>query len=158
MAKARKTSQQMVKVVFDLPDRDEHGISTESVWAEMLPGNRCRILNIPFFAEGVSYGDIVFVRKRDGFLVYEETSIAAGHSTYRMLIDSDLSKSDLEACMAPFKALGCGFEGGAFGGAKRLLAIDAPPWTDVQEVRQLLKEGAQTDRWAFEESHRGHTT
>ncbi|MCP5335133.1 MAG: DUF4265 domain-containing protein [Oceanospirillaceae bacterium] len=41
-----------------------HGYESESVWAEKISNDRCRIRNTPFYAKGVSFEDVVFVREK----------------------------------------------------------------------------------------------
>ena len=82
----------LVKVFFKLDDTDWHGYDTESVWAEKVSSNRCRLRNTPFYIKGVSFHDVVFVKKNNGNLIYESTSMLAGHSTYRIILDKHTSK------------------------------------------------------------------
>jgi len=150
------STQSLVKVFFELDDSDWHGYGSESVWAEPISSDRYRLRNTPLFAKGVSFEDVVFVKEtEDGFL-YKSTSIAAGHSTYRILFDKQVSNDEFQKYWSPLQDLGCTYES-ADRGAMILFAVDVPPSTDIHEAYRLLNEGEEDGCWGFEEGHCGHT-
>ncbi|WP_434148423.1 DUF4265 domain-containing protein [Methylocaldum gracile subsp. desertum] len=150
-----KGKPHLVKVVFFLGADQWHGYDTESVWAEKIADNRCRIRNTPFYAKGVSFEDVVFVREKDGSLFFEAISIAAGHSTYRILLDKAIRESDFSKYWSPLEELGCTYEG-ADRGNMLLLAVDVPPNVDIHKAYELLDKGEKAGIWGFEEGHCGH--
>ena len=150
-----KAVKSLVKVFFNLGDADWHRYDTESAWAESVSSSRYRLRNTPFFAKNVSAEDVIFVKEQDGVLVYESTSIAAGHSTYRILINKDLPSKHFEKYWKPLEKLGCTYES-ADREKTILLAIDVPPFADIHEVYRLLDKGEEEGFWSFEEGHCGH--
>jgi hypothetical protein len=146
----------LVKVVFFLGKDQWHGYETESVWAEKIADNRCRIRNTPFYSKEVSFEDVVFVQEKEGKLWFESTSIAAGHSTYRVLLEKTIPERDFQKYWAPLEKLGCSYES-ADSGRMLLLAVDIPPSADIHKAYELLVQGEQAGIWGFEEGHCGHS-
>ena len=64
----RKTekTRPLIKIVFFLGEDQWHGYKTESVWADKIEDDRCRIRNTPFYANGVSFEDVVFIKAEYG--------------------------------------------------------------------------------------------
>lgn len=148
-------SASLKKVLFELNADSWHGYSTESVWAEPTSSNRYRLRNTPFFAKGVSFEDIVFIQEQDGDLVFEATSIAAGHSTYRILLEKSVPDSDFLKYWHSLEEAGCSYES-ADREKVLLLAVDVPPNADINIVYELLDKGEKDGIWGFEEGHCGH--
>src|SRR5687767_6137651 len=73
----------------------EGTIETESMWAEKF-GNYYKIMNVPFFAPNIAYGDIVKVEDDDGVLYFDELFEESGHSTIQMIIFDKASQSSIE--------------------------------------------------------------
>ncbi len=149
------TTASLTKVFFKLNADSWHGYSTESVWAEPISSNRYRLRNTPFFAKGVSFEDIVFIQEQDGDLVFESTSIAAGHSTYRILLGKSVPDRDFSKYWHPLEEAGCSYES-AVREKMLLLAVDVPPNADINAVYKLLEKGEKDGIWGFEEGHCGH--
>ena len=148
-------SASLAKVVFELGTDDWHGYQTESVWAEPISCDRFRILNTPFFAKGVSFEDVVITKKNGDKLLFKSVSIAAGHSTYRILLDRSVSDVNFLKYWNPIEQLGCSYESMDIG-RMRLLAVDVRPKADIQQVYRLLDKGENESIWSFEEGHCGH--
>jgi hypothetical protein len=151
----KKKTLPLVKIVFYLGENQWHDYKTESVWAEQIEDNRCRIRNTPFYVKGVSFEDVVFVQNRDGGLLFESISMAAGHSTYRILIEKSVPESEFYKYWIPLEELGCSYEGGERG-KLNLLAVDVPPNVDIHKAYELLDGGEKAGVWSFEEGHCGH--
>lgn len=151
----KKKEHSLVKVVFYLGRDQWHGFETESVWAERISDNLCRIRNSPFYASGVSFEDVVFVKEQGGLLVFEAVSTASGHSTYRILVEKSVTKAEFEKYWLPLEKLGCSYES-ADSGRMSLLAVDVPPSVDVYKAYELFTLGEQSGVWGFEEGHCGH--
>ncbi|ETJ46816.1 DUF4265 domain-containing protein [Pseudoalteromonas agarivorans] len=145
----------LVKVVFNLED-DWHGFETETVWAEYLSENRCKLKNSPFYAKGVSFEDVVHVNKekQSDVFVFESISIAAGHSTYRIIVARSTTHSLFEKYWKPIQNLGCSYE--ATQDLYSILAVDVPSKADIHEVYRLLEIGEDDGIWDFDEGHCGH--
>jgi len=152
----KKTEERpLVKVVFNLED-DWHGFETETVWAESLSKDRCKLKNSPFYAKGVSFQDVVHVsheQQSDAF-VFEYVSIAAGHSTYRIIVSRNTPLELFDKYWKPIQALGCSYE--ATKDLYSILAVDVPNKVDIHELYRLLEKGEDNEVWDFEEGHCGH--
>lgn len=144
----------LIKVMFALGRDQWHGYETESVWAEKISPDRCRIRNTPFFVKGVSFEDVVFIKHANDEFWFESVSISGGHSTYRIIVDSNLPVETFDKYWSPLEKLGCTYESMEL--SKRLLAIDVPQKTNIYDVYSRLEEGELDGVWDFEEGHCGH--
>jgi len=136
-----------VKVLFPLA-RDEDGYppyGSESLWARPV-ADGYQLDNTPFFAEGVSSGDVVTVERDDGALVFRSVVRPSGHSTVRVLVRDP---AEVPSVREELRALGCSTEGSHIPG---LLAVDVPATVDYARLRRYLEDGAAGERWAYEEA------
>src|SRR5205823_3345161 len=109
----------------------------EWMWAEPAAPGLYRLANTPFYAYGVSLGDVVRVAMREGLPTVEAIAERGGRSTYRLIKSSALADEVWEEEWSEFKALGCSSEGDGDG----LVAIDVPAETNIVAVFRLLEEG-----------------
>lgn len=142
-------------MIFSLGEDQWHGYETEALWAEQVTEDRYRLRNTPFYVRGVSFEDIVFVQRRDNSLWYVGTSLASGHSTYRVIFEKAKSERRFVEYWEPLQKLGCSYESAEYE-QMRLLAIDVPPRVDIQSAYELLSRGEHDRIWEFEEGHCGH--
>ncbi len=148
-------TQPLLKITIPLDAEEWHGYATESVWADKIDAKRCRIRNTPFYAKGISFEDIVFVKTVDGELFFDSVSIAAGHSTYRIITEKKLPEAGFLKHWRTLEEIGCTYEGADLG-TLRLFAIDVPPGASIHQVYELLALGEKDGCWDFEEGHCGH--
>ena len=146
------SAKDLVKVLFRLEPGAWHGSSTETLWAERLDQRRFRLRNVPFFALGVSVEDVIFARDLDAIFEFEQVSIRAGHSTYRIIAKVTISLEQLKRQWQELELLGCTYE----QGPGRLWAVDVPPNADIHKVYAVLEDGERNGIWEFEEGHCGH--
>lgn len=144
----------LIKVVIYLNEDEWHGYQSESLWAERISDDRCRLRNTPFYAKGISVEDIVIVERDGDKNLFKSVSIASGHSTYRILFNNKISTEVFKNYWNPLEKLGCTFESSE--GDQMLLAVDVPPKADIYEVYRLLEKGENDEIWGFEEGHCGH--
>jgi len=85
------TGRTTFEVAFDLKAEapDWPPVTVERLWGETTAvESELRLLNVPFFARGVAYGDLVHVRpdndRRE--LVFERLNGESGHSTIRITL------------------------------------------------------------------------
>lgn len=143
----------LVRVTFNLDEKAWHGFSTERVWAELVADGRYRLRNSPFYAYGVSFEDIVFVKPAaDGTLVFSSVSIRSGHSTYRIFAKHNIKSKEFNQCWQPLQTLGCSFE----QATEHYLSVDVPSRVDIYQAYTLLQSGESAGAWDFEEGHCGH--
>jgi len=68
--------------------------SGETLWATAVGRGAYRIDNIPFFAIGVSLGDVIEAKAIDGLLTFVKVRKRGGHATLRVAIVRDGSDDD----------------------------------------------------------------
>lgn len=147
------------KLELQLNPQDWHQHGSETVWIEPLDDTDengvFRIVNTPYFAQGLSWGDIVRVKASpDGrVFILDNVVSRSGHSTYRILVNS--TNQDFSEILGNLRRLGCSFELTNFGD-KHLYALDVPANADVYEVYNLLEVGERRGVLEFEEGHVGH--
>jgi hypothetical protein len=143
----------LVKVIFPLDPNAWHGSATESVWAEPVKGGRYRLRNVPFYASGVSYDDVIEAVDDAGHLVFTSVFDRGGHSTYRLLVNGPHC-DQFEAYWDRLAECGCTYE----RGHHPLIAVDVPREADIIEVYKRLEQGEADGVWGFEEGYCGHRT
>ena len=140
-----------------------HGRPSETLWAEpaeeTAPSTTFRLRNTPFFAEGVSFLDMVSAKPDRGGDGLEFVGVIerSGHSTYLILAPVD--STSFEENWKVLEDLGCSYESTTFptkGGKEVLYAVDVPPEADVDAVYESLSDGERNGVWTFQESHVGH--
>ena len=135
-----------VKVAFKLT-RDEEGwppADWETVWAIPRGPGQFELDNIPFFAQGVSSGDVIAAHTEDGELRFDEVVAPGGHSTVRVILYDVTRKEEMRELL---KNLGAPTEGSHL---PSLFAVDVPPAVDYERVIALLDE--HSDVLEYEES------
>lgn len=141
---------ELVRVVMPL-DREpgERGPEDEWLWAEPLGSERYRLESVPFFAYGLSRGDVVHASEGDLPRV-EDVERKGGHRTLRVALDPnfDLERAEVRALTDELTRLGCALE----TLPPHLLALDVPPELDVAEVVRRLqapfRDGVLIWEWA----------
>jgi hypothetical protein len=107
---------------------------------------------VPFYAPGVSYGDVVNAHHSSGQLAVTGVSARSGHSTYRVILNDGITEEEFETAWLPMAKLGCTYE----RATPHLFGIDVPPATNVAQAYELLTAGQARGVWDFEEGHYGH--
>lgn len=112
-----------VKVVVKLEkDEDDYPPADyEGLWALPAGEGLFRIDNVPFFARGIAYGDIVSATAEQQELRFQEVVRPSGHSTLRLII---YDEKDIPSVGALLEELGCTIERSHIPG---LLSVDVPP-------------------------------
>ena len=132
------------KVLLVYRDIDDN-IQIESVWAEKA-GEYYKIINIPFFANNIAYGDIVDVEEDDGSLYFDELIQPSGHSTVQMII---FNPDELEMIGKDLIQLGCDWEGSHLKG---YISVDIPETVKYNPVKKYLENGEATKRFSYKEA------
>ena len=126
------------------------GPEDEWLWAEPLGSGRFRIESTPFFAYGLSHGDVVLATEATDLPRLEEVERKSGHRTLRVALDAawDLDRSEIQQFLDDLLALGCAYE----AMPPKLAALDVPPDVDVGEVIARLQvqfhDGVLMWEWA----------
>jgi Domain of unknown function (DUF4265) len=161
---AAPSTENMLKVTFELDANDWHGVPAETLWAEMVWDRsppQVILMNSPFHAEGVSFLDTVFVKmeKEEWGTRFVFAGVAArgGHSTYFVL--TAMECPEFEKYWSRLEALGCSYESGdghTGYGHRMIYSIDVPPETDIHAVYAVLEEGKRDEVWTFREANMEH--
>lgn len=149
-----RSREQFVKLAVNLPPSDWHSYALETMWAEPLGGDRYRLQNVPFYAYGVSFDDVLRAKQIGGQLLVQAVVERSGHSTYRVFLSQGVKHGDasFEQSWQPLHEIGVTYE----QANDRLFAIDIPASTDIYRAYELLQRGEEAGVWDFEEAHCGH--
>jgi hypothetical protein len=139
-----------VKVVF--PVRDEP-VGSESMWAEVLPGDLLRVKNIPIWTSDISLDDVVAGRRRRDQVWFDGVRERAGHSTYRIAFQGPDGTQNPQPDFDRLIEMGCALE----RASKSIVAIDVPAEMDIDAVYRFLEDGMARGIWWFDELHCGHS-
>lgn len=139
------------KIIFKL-ENNWHKQGTETVWASKLSNNQYRIENVPFYAKGISYGDIVKINSKGDDLHFSEVVEKSKHSTYRIYLMPEISNERFKEFWNGLQVIGCTYE----KADKNLYAIDVPSETNIYKAYELLEKGEKKGIWDFEEGDCGH--
>lgn len=82
-------TDELQRVIFELPPSDWHAYGTEGIWARRITYDTYRLDNIPFFVDDVSVNDVVRVIPSDEQLLVAEVVARGGHSTCRIALQAD---------------------------------------------------------------------
>ncbi|KAA8996315.1 DUF4265 domain-containing protein [Stenotrophomonas cyclobalanopsidis] len=134
-----------IKVRFEL---DDGGV--EVMHARALSNDVFVLDNIPFYAYGVSCGDVVTVRCIDDGLVFVAVAERGGHSTYRVKMAASAMHDTFLARWAELERLGCSYEGSNVNN-RLLYALDVPPGAPLNKIYKILEQGEADGVWDFEE-------
>jgi hypothetical protein len=135
-----------VKIVVDLPNHWATG--GEGLWARHLGGDEYELDNIPFYAYGLNYGDVVSARTDDPSLKPQVKEIvrSSGHRTLRIIFLDHSSEDYQRPYLDEIERYGASLER-AHG---TLVAIDVPPTGQYQELTQYLAALEQQGALSYE--------
>lgn len=117
---------ELTKIYIDLP---EHwAVGGESLWAKPLGGDLYEVDNIPFYAYGINYKDIVRAAAREANTKpqVEEVVNASGHKTLRFFFAEHVSTDTQHETLHALRQTGLSFE----RAGERYVAVDVPPHVD----------------------------
>jgi hypothetical protein len=94
-----------------------------------------RLVNTPFFARGVSFGDLISVRPDHvrRALVFDRLNAGSGHSTVRIILMEESARTEVQLKLREFE---CSYEGA--DQFESLLAVDIPPNVNYFPLREWL--------------------
>lgn len=128
-------SGNLEKVYVDLPNH-WRGPTGESMWAKPLGDGLYEIDNIPFYAYGINYGDVVFASQKtfDQKPQIERVVRPSGHRTIRVIFFHTVSRERQDALIESFKIFGtiCEREDAKF------IALDVAPDGKFSELCERL--------------------
>ncbi len=133
-------------------DRDPgvDGPQDEWLWAEPLGADRYRVESSPFFAYGLSHGDVVRAEPDEPMPRLVAVERKGGHRTLRLALDDpwDIDRREVEEYLDGLLELGCTYE----AMPPRIVALDVPPEIDVESVvarlQARVEDGMLVWEWA----------
>jgi hypothetical protein len=113
------------------------GPDDEWLWAEPLGSNRFRLESTPFFAYGLSYGDVVRAGDEPEMPRLTEVERKCGHRTLRIALDAEwnVDHPAVQKFLGELLEFGCSYE----PMPPQLVALDVPPEVDVAKVIARLQ-------------------
>jgi hypothetical protein len=135
-----------VKLRVDLPYHLEVG--GESMWADDLGNNRYQIKNIPFYAYGLNFEDIVFAEAESEELKPEIKKLLeeSGHQTIRVIFTGDTSKEENIKTIEAIRNEHVGYEGNNHS----QFALNVTPEGDYNQLYDALEELEEKKVLSFE--------
>lgn len=104
------SSENLVKVHVDLPNN--WATSGESMWATDLGNNRYRLENVPFFAYGLNFHDVVIAIPVSEETIPEIRSVEqpSGNRTLRIHFEEHVGRSEQEKMLDALKKFQSSYE------------------------------------------------
>ena len=131
-------------------ERDAEGPEDEWLWAEPLGSKRFRIESTPFFAYGLSHGDVVRAEEEGDMPRLAALERKSGHRTLRVALDLDwdLERPEIQKFLDELLGLGCTYE----AMPPKIVSLDLQPEVDVEQVvarlQTQLRDGVLVWEWA----------
>ena len=126
------------------------GPDEEWLWAEPLGSGRFLLESTPFFAYGLSHGDVVRAGEEGEMPRLAAIERKSGHRTLRIALDDrrDLEQPEIQKFLDELLGVGCIYE----AMPPKLIALDVPPEIDVATVIARLqiqhRDGVLIWEWA----------
>jgi hypothetical protein len=138
------------KILFRVADDPK--VHSETMWGQLIDGDRFRLANIPGWVGGLSRGDSVETLVEEGQRNFKKVVGRGGHSTYRIAFQDPHRPPESHQGWLQLLSLGCGIE--ALG--PRMFAVDVPAATAIEAAYTVLRDGMVDGEWWFDEMHYGH--
>jgi hypothetical protein len=148
----RIVEKDLVKIKIPLPPGDASGGDAEWVWAKPTNNNEFVLKNVPTFAKGLSYDDVITTELVDGSLVFERVLRRGGHSTYRIYGNSDRRDADVVKVARKLEEMHCEME----NATNKIIGVDVLPEADIYAVYKILDDAEKAGILEFQEGHCGH--
>ncbi len=127
-------------VKIELRTEADVEVYVEVPWAVPYGRDNCyKLLNLPFYAYGISWGDIVETRPcaETGRPIFVRVVEKSGHQLVRVIFDPPVDESDdNQAHLDELVDLGCSYD----GANPAYICIDIPPGILLSEITNYLTE------------------
>ena len=136
----------LVKVHIDLPNH--WAIGGEAFWAQPLGEDLYEIHNVPFFAYGLNFLDVVYATPDADDLIPEikKVSRPSGHRTYRVIFESGIDRLQQAELLEILEQWGGTYE--RADGTN--ISIDIKPDGDYVAIYDQLDKFANSGYLSFE--------
>lgn len=118
----------------------------ESMWAKEIEGDLYAVRNLPFFAFGLNFGDVVLAPEIAGLREVQAVVRSSGHRTLRLVFGDHVTQPEQRLYLDALQKLGGTYE----RGTKRLVAIDVPPGADFDAMLVTLDRSEAAGELSFE--------
>ena len=122
-----------VKVIIPYLNEIDQCIEYETLWANKSE-NKATIENIPFFAVGLAYKDIIAIEFYEGMYYYNGLVLESGNSTIRVL---SKNITEIEKITSILVEKGCGSE---INNMNSLMSINVPKQIKYKEIIKFLDD------------------
>ncbi len=140
------TEEKLTKLHIDLPQH--WGTGGESLWAEELGSDLYRIRNVPFFAYGLNFYDVVRATAESPELKPEIREVVepSGHKTLRILFPKSVASDEQVKLLDNLEKFKAGYE----RATATHVAIDIEPDGSYNDVYDQLQEWEEAGLLSFE--------
>jgi hypothetical protein len=118
----------------------------ESMWAREIEGDLFALKNLPFFAFGLNFDDVVHAPEDGEIREVRAVIRPSGHRTLRVVFHAHLTVDEQVVHLDTLKDLGGSFE----RATDRMVAIDVPPGAAYDAMVALLTKLETDDALVFE--------
>ena len=119
--------------------QEAYDISTESLWF-LKERENYRLINIPFFIEGISMEDLIsFKKKTDEICEIESIVKNSGNSTIWVTLNDDSKGKEI---LEKMHNLGCGYEGGVID---NYYTVNVPEKVSIDDIDEILIEAEENE-------------
>lgn len=129
----------LAKIVIEQTQEDGT-VDVETPWAQHLGEDRYLLLNLPFYAYGVSFEDILKCEVKyedDPRPYFVEVLEKSGHRTLRVILDESPKTSDRsQVLLNHLEEMDCGYE----GATSTYIVVNVQPQCDFDAVCAYLTE------------------
>jgi hypothetical protein len=134
------------KIHIGLPNH--WAIGGESMWAQPLGNDLYKIENIPFYAYGLNFQDIVRATLDSDELILEIRELVEvnGHRTFRVFFKKNIDRQEQEKILDSMSGLGITYE----RADKTFVALDMKPEGNYQAIFDKLDEFFEKGILTFE--------
>ena len=126
-----------VQISFAIENEDGSA-GNETMWAVEHGDGFYKLDNTPYYAYGVSYGDVIKAESNaDGSLSFSVIEAKSGNRTLRIIFDAEeVHNGTSETILSYLDAMACAYE----GADASYYAISAPADTELSEVIDHLND------------------
>lgn len=135
-----------IKVLFHL-EQDEDGyppFSIEGLWCKKTVNNTYIVDNVPFYADGISLGDEIYVSEEDGEYHFQSIVKPSGNSTLRVHFNDKRMQEVRDILLG----MGCKVE---ISNLPSFISVNVPPEISLKGVEDfLINMQKECDSLAYE--------